>query len=71
MKIEVTGSDREETDVTIKLSNTGIPVTIGTNPELVKKCWFSCIYSLLIKQDNPELVAAKTLGIPCMERADF
>ncbi len=38
MKIEVTGSDREETDVTIKLSNTGIPVTIGTNPELVKKC---------------------------------
>lgn len=70
MKIEVTGSDREETEVTIKLSNTGIPVTIGTNPELVKNVDL-VVYTAAIKQDNPELVAAKTLGIPCMERAEF
>ena len=70
MGIEVTGSDNAETDITIKLSNTGIPVTIGTNPELVKDVDL-VVYTAAIKQDNPELVAAKTLGIHCMERAEF
>ena len=70
MGIEVTGSDNAETDITIKLANTGIPVTIGTNPELVKNVDL-VVYTAAIKQDNPELVAAKTLGIHCMERAEF
>ena len=70
MGIEVTGSDNVETDITIKLSNTGIPVTIGTNSELVKGVDL-VVYTAAIKQDNPELVAAKTLGIHCMERAEF
>ena len=35
MGIEVTGSDNVETDITIKLANTGIPVTIGTNSEYI------------------------------------
>lgn len=70
MGIEVTGSDREETDVTIKLANTGIPVTLGTNPETVKNVDL-VVYTAAIKQDNPELVSAKVLGIHCMERAEF
>lgn len=70
MGIEVTGSDRDETDITIKLSNTGIPVIKGTNPELVKNVDL-VVYTAAIKQDNPELLAAKALGIHCMERAEF
>ena len=70
MGIEVTGSDRDETDVTIKLANTGIPVIKGTNPEIVKNVDL-VVYTAAIKQDNPELVAAKALGIHCMERAEF
>lgn len=70
MNIKVTGSDWAESDVTKKLSNTGIPVTIGTNPESVKDAEL-VVYTAAIKPDNPELVAAKTLGIRCMERAEF
>ena len=70
MGIEVTGSDNTETDITIKLANTGIPVTIGTDPDLVKGVDL-VVYTAAIKQDNPELVAAKLLGIHCMERAEF
>jgi len=70
MGIKVTGSDWSETDVTIKLNNTGILVIKGTNPDLVKGVDL-VVYSAAIKPDNPELVAAKTLGIHCMERAEF
>ncbi len=70
MGVEVTGSDRDETDVTKKLANTGIPVTIGTDPELVKNVDL-VVYTAAIKQDNPELMAARMFGVHCMERAEF
>ena len=70
MGIEVTGSDWVETDVTIKLANTGIAVTIGNDAELVRGVDL-VVYTAAIKQDNPELVMARALEIPCMERAEF
>ena len=67
---EVTGSNNVESDTTKKLEQNGIKVIIGhnqdniTNPDCV-------VYTAAIKQDNVELVRAKELGIPTIERSDF
>ena len=68
--IEVTGSNNVESEATKKLENAGIKVFIGHNsqnvldPDIV-------VYSAAIKQDNPEIVSAKEINIPIIERADF
>ena len=66
----VTGSNNVESETTKKLEKAGIKVSIGhdkkniTDQDVV-------VYSAAIKQDNPELVAAKSKNIPIIERADF
>ena len=68
--IEVTGSNNVESEATKKLENAGIKVFIGhdsnnvLDPDIV-------VYSAAIKQDNPEIIAAKEKNIPIIERADF
>lgn len=68
--IHVTGSDRSESDTTKKLNEKNIKVTIGhnlddiTNSDIV-------VYSAAIKDDDPEIIKAKELNIPTIERADF
>ena len=66
----VTGSDCSESENTKKLQELGIPVTIGTNVDDVKNSDI-IVYSAAIKDDNPEMIEAKKLNIPTMERADF
>ena len=66
----VTGSDCTRTKVTDKLSSHGIYVSIGHSTSLVEKADL-VIYSAAIKQDDPELVFAKTHNILAIERADF
>ena len=66
----VSGSDRTETKIIKKLINDGFNITIGhdaasvTDPDLV-------CYTAAIPQNNPELVKARSLGIPVMKRAEL
>ena len=68
--IFVTGSDCAKSKITDRLASHGIFVSIGSNTNLVEKSDF-VIYSAAIKQDDPELICAKTNNIPIVERADF
>ena len=67
---KVTGSDRTETDIVKKLINEGMDVFIGHNASAVKDPHLVC-YTAAIPEDNPELVKARSLGIPLMERAEL
>ena len=67
---QVTGSNNVETETTKKLEKAGITVSIGHNEKNIID-QDAVVYSAAIKQDNPELVAAKSKNIPIIERADF
>ena len=66
----VTGSDWAKSETTDKLDELGIHVTIGHNLEAIANSDI-IVYSAAIKEDDPEMVEAKRLGIPTIERADF
>lgn len=66
----VTGSDWAKSEVTEKLDSIGIKVTIGHNLDDVANSDV-VVYSAAIKQDDPEMLEAKKLNIPTIERADF
>lgn len=68
--INVTGSDASQSESTDKLISMGIKVTIGHNLEDIAKADV-VVYSAAIKQDDPEMLEAKKLQIPTIERADF
>ncbi len=68
--ISVSGSNNVESNITKHLQSNGINVKIGhdanniNNQDLV-------IYTAAISDNNPELIKAKNLEIPTMERSDF
>ena len=66
----VTGSDWSESETTNKLNELGIKVTIGHNLDDIKSSDV-VVYSAAIKEDDPEMILAKELNIPRIERADF
>ena len=66
----VTGSDSSESENTISLKEKGINVVIGHDINLIKTADV-VVYSAAIKQDDPEMIEAKNLNIPTIERADF
>ena len=66
----VTGSDASQSEYTDSLISHGIPVKIGHDMESVSKADL-VVYTAAIKQDDPELVQARKLYIPTIERADF
>lgn len=66
----VTGSDDNESELTDKLIEKGIPVTIGYDLEAVSKSNL-VVYTAAIKPDDPELLKAEELNIPIAERAEF
>ncbi len=66
----VTGSDTSSSEVTEKLMNTGIPVTIGHNLEDVAKADV-VVYSAAVRKDDIELTKAHELNIPTIERGTF
>lgn len=67
---KVTGSDANRSEITDKLSNNGIDVTIGHDFENLKKS-DAVVYTAAIKQDDPEIILAKENNIPIIERCDF
>ena len=66
----VTGSDASSSEVTDKLIRNHISVVIGHDLENVAKANL-VVYSAAIKKDDPELVKAKELNIPIIERGTF
>ena len=66
----VTGSDANFSPIIRKLQRSGIYVRIGQDFENLSKSDI-VVYTAAVKQDNPELVKARSLGIPTIERADF
>ena len=66
----VTGSDTSDSEAVQLLLKKGIKVVIGHSIEDVAGSDV-VIYSAAIKQDDPEMLEAKRLGIPTIERADF
>ena len=66
----ITGSDWVKSETSNKLNDLGIKVTIGHNLEDVSNSDI-IVYSAAIKEDDPEMLEAKKLNIPTIERADF
>ena len=66
----VSGSNNVDSDILHILKNAGIKVYIGHNAQNVVGA--DCaVYTASIPKDNVELVHAKELGIPTIERSDF
>ena len=68
--LEISGSDLKKTDVTRHLESLGIRIEEGHNPALVKDVDV-VVKSSAVKDDNPEVKAAKTLRIPLIRRAEM
>ena len=64
----LTGSDNNESDPLSRVKALGIEVSMGHKAENVFGADL-VVYSAAISKDNPEIVAAKLLGIPTMERS--
>ena len=69
-EVQVTGSTNDDSKAIQDLIKSGIPVGIGHDKNLVKEQDL-VIYTPAIKDTNEELLEAKRLNIPCMERAVF
>ncbi len=66
----VSGSDLKETEITRRLMGLGCRVFIGHKEEHLNQCDL-VILSSAVKQDNPEIIAAKQKGIPVIPRAEM
>ena len=66
----VTGYDRDSTAVIDRLIGNGIKVNKTHNPENLEG-FDLVVYSAAIGDDNPELLRAKELNIPCIKRSNF
>lgn len=65
----VTGSDWHESKITDHLESLGIQVVYGQKAENITDSIDLVVYTAAVKSDNPEIVRAKELEIPMMERA--
>ncbi len=64
----LSGSDNNETDTLARIRSMGIPVTLGQKAENIEGAEM-IVYTAALLPDNPELVAAKSSGIPTFERS--
>ncbi len=64
----ITGSDNNETDTLNRVRSLGIDIYLGHSPKNIDGADL-VVYSAAIMQDNPELKAARELGIPTLERS--
>ena len=70
-KYEISGSDSTESNQTRWLESQGIKVNIGQVEENINNDIDLLVYTAAIKENNPELVKARNLKIPCIERGEF
>ncbi|MFT4036177.1 MAG: UDP-N-acetylmuramate dehydrogenase [Patulibacter sp.] len=67
----VTGSDRSESAATRALSAAGATVTIGHDAAALPAGDVEVVVSTAIPDDNPELAAARSLGLPVLHRSEL
>ena len=67
--VQVSGSELKETKTTGELKAMGATVFLGHGAENIKGANL-VIYSSAIREDNPEIIAAKNNGIPLIKRAE-
>lgn len=65
---ELSGSDANESDTLQRIRSYNIPVYMGHKAENIEGAEL-VVYTAAVKADNPELLAAKEKGIPCLERS--
>ncbi len=68
--LEITGSDLKKSELTHHLEELGIPIFEGHDPKLIKEIDV-VVKSSAIKDDNPEVIAAKSQKIPVIRRAEM
>ena len=69
--LTVTGSDVRESETTERLRSLGVPIfAAGHRPEHVAGADV-VVYSSAVAEDNPEVLAARGLGIPVIKRAEM
>lgn len=66
----VSGSDIQDSSIIRKLKRDGALITIPHNAESVTGADLA-VYTSAVKDDNPEIIKAKELNIPLMDRATF
>jgi UDP-N-acetylmuramate--alanine ligase len=66
----ISGSDMRDSAVTRRLATLGIRIGIGHDPARVAEC-DAVVVSTAIRQDNPELLAARERRIPVVPRAEM
>ncbi len=67
----VSGSDIQSSSITKKLETKGATIFIGHSANNIKKDTELVIYTAAVKADNEELIKARELNIPTIERAPF
>ena len=67
--VPVTGSDRQQSSVTARLEARGAKFTYAHKAENVEGASL-IVRTAAVHDDNPEVVRARALGIPVMERAE-
>ncbi len=67
---QVQGSDAKASANTERLEKLGAKVFIGHSPEHVKGA-YAVVYSTAVKQDNPEMMAARAANVPLVRRAEM
>ena len=68
MGLTVRGSDMSESDNVLKLREKGIEVVIGHFAESITEDIDFLVRTAAVHDDNPEVLRAKSLGIPVFER---
>jgi UDP-N-acetylmuramate--alanine ligase len=66
--LAVSGSDMQPSEATHRLRALGLPVVIGHAPENVRGADF-VIRTAAAREDNPEVMETRRLGLPLFERA--
>lgn len=64
----LSGSDCATSDTLDRIKSYGIPVFMGHEAKNIEGAEL-VVYTAAVKKDNPELLAAKALDIPCIERS--
>jgi len=71
MNYRVSGSDVRENKNTQLLRSKGAEIFIGHSPDNVSENVQVVVYSSAVKEDNPEILKAKELGIPVIPRGEM
>ncbi len=66
----VSGSDGQKSELTKDLENEGVIFKLGHTARAVKKNFDLVVYSAAISATNPELVAARRMGLRCLSYAE-